>query len=127
MCRLPRLLVPALALAVSLAPSCGGAPAKPRSVLLISIDSLRADHLSSAGYRSPTAPTIATTPKIDALLTARGARFTHATSTTSWTLPGHMAMLSGRPDELHGVRDLPDRLPPKPPPPPLSARSPPNN
>jgi arylsulfatase A-like enzyme len=108
---LPRLPPAVPVLAALLAAGCSGEPARPRSVLLISIDSLRADHVSSAGYRSPTSPGVLTTPKIDRLLTAHGARFTHAVSTTSWTLPGHMAMLSGRPDELHGVRDLPDRLP----------------
>ena len=107
----PRRLATALAAAIALAASCGSADESPRGVLLISIDSLRADHLSSAGYRSPTAPGIPTSPVIDRELAARGARFTGALSTTSWTLPSHMAMLSGRPDELHGVRDLPDRLP----------------
>ncbi len=93
--------------------SCGGAPSptKPLGVLLISIDSLRADHVGSYGYKSPTRPDIPTTPAIDKLLAAQGTSFDSAFSTTSWTLPSHLALLTGRPDELHGVLDLPDRLP----------------
>ena len=75
----------------------------PRGVLVISVDSLRADHLSCYGYESKTAPGIATSPVIDARLAAEGARFTSAVSTTSWTVPGHLAMLGGQPDRMHGV------------------------
>ena len=35
----------------------------------------------------------------------------NASASTSWTLPSHLTMLTGRPNELHGVRALPDRLP----------------
>jgi len=111
MSRSPLPLQGLLAALALLAAGCGSKPASPRGVLLISIDSLRADHLSSAGYKSPTAPQIPTTPEIDRLLAGPGTRFSSAFASTSWTLPGHMAMLTGRPDELHGVRDLPDRLP----------------
>ncbi|MDF1800450.1 MAG: sulfatase [Planctomycetota bacterium] len=100
----------ALLLAACLACSSDPAPPRatvpdgaPRGVLVISIDSLRADHLSSYGYESVTAPGVATTPVLDARLAAEGARFTNAVSTTSWTVPGHMAMLGGQPDRMHGV------------------------
>ena len=46
--------------------SCGGSQA-PGGVLLISIDSLRADHLGCYGYESATAPEQRTSPRIDAL------------------------------------------------------------
>ncbi|MDF1800384.1 MAG: sulfatase [Planctomycetota bacterium] len=102
----------ALALfAAVLASGCGSAPEPPRGVLLISIDSLRADHLSSYGYKSSTRPDVATSPAIDRLMAAQGVRFEEVVSTTSWTLPSHLAMLTGRPNELHGVQELPDRLP----------------
>ncbi|QDU66969.1 sulfatase [Engelhardtia mirabilis] len=104
----------ALAILAGLATGCGGGPESgPRGVLLISIDSLRADHLSSYGYRSSTAPAEATTPNIDRLLADQGTRFEQVVSTTSWTLPSHLALLTGQPDEVHGVRDLPDRLSPE--------------
>lgn len=66
------------------------------NVVLISIDSLRYDHVGCYGYPKPT------TPAIDALA-ARGARFATAHSTTSWTLPSHMALMTGMPNDVHGV------------------------
>ena len=107
----PPAPVTALAAAALLA-ACGpgeGAP-PPRGVLLISVDSLRADHMSCYGYESRTAPDIPTTPLIDRMLAERGTVFEHAVATTSWTLPSHMSMLSGLPNELHGVFDLPETL-----------------
>lgn len=99
----------AFAAALCLAASgCGGAE-PPTGVLLISIDSLRADHVSSYGYQSATNPQQKTTPFIDDLM-ADGARFTKAYSTTSWTLPAHMALLTGQPNEIHGVVDAPWQL-----------------
>jgi len=92
----------------SCAPESG--PPRPRGVLLISIDSLRADHLSSYGYRSATAPEVATSPIIDRELAGAGVAFDRAYSTTSWTLPAHMALLTGLPDELHGVRHPSQKL-----------------
>jgi arylsulfatase A-like enzyme len=78
------------------------------NVLLISIDSLRADHVGAYGYGPPT------TPVIDRLAAA-GAVFTQALSTTSWTLPSHIAMLTGLYDRAHGVtvptRTLGDAIP----------------
>ncbi len=67
-------------------------------VLLVSIDSLRYDHLGCYGYRKPTSPTI------DGLASG-GVRFETAVSTTSWTLPAHAAMLTGLFDTSHGVVD----------------------
>jgi len=89
-----------------------GAPEPPRGVLLVSVDSLRADHLSCYGYKNPTAPTLPTSPHVDQLLAEEGLLFERAVSTTSWTLPAHMALLSGMPNELHGVLDAPDQLHP---------------
>lgn len=90
--------------------SCGGAYTEPTGVLLISIDSLRADHVSGYGYRSATAPQILTTPTLDQYMIEDGAMFERAFSTTSWTLPAHMALLSGQPNEVHGVKDAPWQL-----------------
>ena len=103
----PQRLALAAALGL-LASACGGAEA-PTGVLLISIDSLRADHVSSYGYVSATNPSQKTTPFIDGLM-SDGARFTKAYSTTSWTLPAHMALLTGQPNEIHGVVDAPWQL-----------------
>jgi arylsulfatase A-like enzyme len=108
---MPRARLPLL-LATALLPACGGSIDPPTGALLISVDSLRADHLSCYGYESETAPDVLTTPVIDYLLAEQGARFENVVSTTSWTLPAHMAMLTGLPDELHGVRDQGQRLHP---------------
>jgi arylsulfatase A-like enzyme len=70
-------------------------------VLLVSIDTLRADHLSCYGYERPTSP------NLDALA-ARGARFERTFASTSWTLPSHLTMLTGLPVSGHGICD--DRL-----------------
>lgn len=71
---------------------------KVTHVLLISIDSLRADHLGAYGYHKPTSP------RIDALA-REGTLFEQAISSTSWTLPAHAALFTGLADGLHGVVD----------------------
>jgi arylsulfatase A-like enzyme len=68
------------------------------NVVLMSIDSLRPDHLHCYGYPRETSPAI------DALA-AEGVVFRTAISTTSWTLPAHAALLTGLPDSVHGCTD----------------------
>ena len=78
------------------------------NIVLISIDTLRPDRLSSYGS------TRNTSPALDALA-EKGVRFTNAFSTSSWTLPAHASMLTGRypsalahdPDELRMDRAAP--------------------
>jgi hypothetical protein len=53
------------------------------NVLLISIDTLRPDHLGCYGYGRDTSPAIDE-------LAREGARFTTVVSPTSWTLPAHL-------------------------------------
>jgi arylsulfatase A-like enzyme len=60
-----------------------------RNVLLITIDTLRADALSAYGGR-------AQTPNLDALA-AHGARFTFAHSHAVVTLPSHTSILTDLP------------------------------
>jgi arylsulfatase A-like enzyme/Tfp pilus assembly protein PilF len=67
-------------------------------IVLISIDTLRADHLPVYGYRK------VKTPTIDALA-ADGAVFERAYSHAPQTLPAHTALLSGRLPFETGVRD----------------------
>ncbi len=86
--------------------SCSEPSVPPSGVLLISVDSLRADHVTSYGYKSSTQPAIDTMPNVHRRLTTDGTLFENATSTTSWTLPSHMAMLTGLPNELHRVREI---------------------
>lgn len=70
----------------------------PPNIVLISIDTLRADALSSYGNPRPTSP------HIDALA-ERGVVFEEATTTTSWTLPSHVSMLTGLSISAHGMCD----------------------
>src|SRR6266851_1208926 len=67
-------------------------------IILISIDTLRADHLPAYGY------TKVRTPNIDALAAA-GTLFEHAYSHAPQTLPAHTSILSGQLPFEHGVRD----------------------
>jgi arylsulfatase A-like enzyme/Tfp pilus assembly protein PilF len=68
-----------------------------QNVLLVTIDTLRADALSA--YGGP-----AQTPNLDRLA-GRGARFTFAHSHTVVTLPSHTSILSGLLPYEHGMRD----------------------
>jgi arylsulfatase A-like enzyme len=68
---------------------------RSRGVVLISIDTLRRDHVSAYGYPRPT------TPRLDAL--ARGGVLCEdAVSTSSWTLPAHLSMLTATFPGQHG-------------------------
>jgi arylsulfatase A-like enzyme len=64
------------------------------SVILISIDTLRADHLGCYGYERDVSP------NIDGLAEA-GVLFADALSTSSWTLPAHMSMLTSLYPSFH--------------------------
>jgi arylsulfatase A-like enzyme len=92
-----------VALLLLLPIACAAPPAGPPDILLVSIDTLRHDHLECYGYTRPTSPTIDR-------LASEGARFDNAVSTTSWTLPAHAAMFTGLYDSTHGVVDNDLRL-----------------
>ena len=66
------------------------------NIVLISIDSLRADHLSTYGYSRKTSPNIDQ-------LADEGVVFSDAYSVTSWTLPAHLSMLTSLYPLSHGV------------------------
>jgi arylsulfatase A-like enzyme/tetratricopeptide (TPR) repeat protein len=68
-----------------------------RNVLLVTIDTLRADALGSYGGA-------AQTPNLDRLAD-RGARFSFAHSHAVLTLPSHTSILTGRYPYEHGIRD----------------------
>lgn len=72
------------------------------NILLITIDTLRADHLGCYGYKD------IHTPTIDAL--ARdGVRFEHATAQVPLTWPSHAAILTGTYPFQNGVQDFTSR------------------
>lgn len=84
---LPLLLLAALAILAG----CGrDAPPDTRpDLVLVVVDTLRADRLSCYGHERPTSPAL------DALA-AQGAVFVDATAQSSWTLPSVASLLSGR-------------------------------
>lgn len=67
-------------------------------VILITIDTLRADRLSSYGSDR------VATPHIDRLA-AEGVRFANASSTVPFTLPAHSSIMTGLYPPSHGVRE----------------------
>ena len=77
---------------------CQWRPETIQNVLLISIDTCRADHLSCYGYSLPT------TPNIDAIA-AEGVLFENAVSPVPLTLPAHASMLTGTIPPYHGIHD----------------------
>jgi len=72
-----------------------GAP----NVLVVVVDTLRADHVSSAGYSRPT------TPNLDALA-QQGVAFENAIAPCSWSLPSHVSLVTGRYLYEHGIGNV---------------------
>ena len=78
-------------------------PRRP-NVILISIDTLRADHLSCYGYSRKTSP------RLDAFA-RQSVRFCKAFCQASWTLPSHMSIMTSQYPHVHGVEEGQDALP----------------
>ncbi len=77
-------------------------PAAPQSapdVLVIVLDTLRADHLSSYGYFR------ITSPEIDRIA-SQGVLFENAIAPCSWSLPSHASLLTGRAPSEHGMQNV---------------------
>lgn len=70
-------------------------PDRP-NILLILVDTLRADHVGCYGYGRPT------TPAIDSVA-AEGVRFRETVAAASWTMPSLATMFTGVPPAAHGV------------------------
>jgi len=83
-----------------LAAACGGTEGRqpPRKILLITVDTLRADAVGA--YGNPRAET----PGMDRLAAA-GTRFERAHAQNVVTLPSHANILSGRNPTAHGVHE----------------------
>jgi arylsulfatase A-like enzyme/Flp pilus assembly protein TadD len=91
------VLFSALALVPAAGPLTAAGTDRP-NILLITIDTLRADHLGCYGYAG------VRTPAIDALA-GRGVLFTRAFAHTPSTLPSHTNILLGVTPNAHGVHD----------------------
>jgi arylsulfatase A-like enzyme/Tfp pilus assembly protein PilF len=94
-----RRLIVVLAVFTAL-PAAAQTLAKPAlNVVLITIDTLRADHVGCYGYKQ------IKTPNIDGLA-ADGARFDRAFAVVPVTLPSHTSMLTGTYPMLSGMHDF---------------------
>lgn len=71
-------------------------PARLPNLVLLSLDTLRPDHLSLYGYERPTSP------RIDEWA-EHGVVFEHAVTSSPWTLPAHLSLLTGLDALSHGV------------------------
>ena len=70
-----------------------------KGIVLVSIDTLRRDHVGAYGYAKPT------TPRLDAL--ARdGILGEDAVSTSSWTLPAHLSLMTSVSPGVHGGTNM---------------------
>jgi arylsulfatase A-like enzyme len=88
------------------APTTDSAPVPPAqpggpNVVLIVLDTVRADHLSLGGYARNTSPNLAGFARSSIV-------FEQARSTAPWTLPSHASIMTGRwPHELSATIDTP--------------------
>ena len=94
------LAVPAVLVVLVFSASCRRTPAAfpGAPLILVSIDTLRSDHLPAYGYRGVATPAIDALRR-DAILFAR------AYSHYPMTFPAHASILSGELPTRHGVRD----------------------
>ena len=88
--------------ATVLATLVGAQSARPRSevdVFLVTIDTLRADHVACYGYKDVETPTLDS-------LAADGVRFSHAYTPSPITNTSHASILTGLLPSVHGVTDF---------------------
>ncbi len=76
---------------------CGKTEDRP-NVVLITLDTTRADHLGCYGYPEPTSPNIDR-------FASHGTLFTRTFATNPITLPSHTSIMTGTYPLFHGVRD----------------------
>jgi arylsulfatase A-like enzyme len=86
---------------------CSGGTPSPRrtpNVVLVTVDTLRADHLEAYGYGRPTAPFIAE-------MAQSGVRYARAVSQAPWTLPSMASLHTGVYPSQHGAFEAETALP----------------
>jgi arylsulfatase A-like enzyme len=85
-----------LILALLLTAGCSD---RPPNVILISLDTVRADHLSVYGYHRPTTPNLNR-------LAAESIVFDQAFTPTPWTVPAHMSLFTSLYPSVHSITHL---------------------
>jgi arylsulfatase A-like enzyme len=93
-------------LATLLLTACGGSPQQQPNILLIVIDTIRADHLSAYGYSRPTSPHLEA-------LAERGTLYLHANAAAPYTRPSTASILTGQYPAVHGAITHADSLSPQ--------------
>ena len=88
-----------LAVALISSAACGRSPERPPNVILISVDTLRADYLNVYGYEAHPV-----SPNIDALAGDGVVHLNHITA-SPWTTPAHASLLTSLRPSSHGVID----------------------
>ena len=86
-------------LAILAAAECRPASSPPRNLIVISIDTLRADALGCYGNERETSPGIDR-------IAANGVLFEDASATSPWTKPSHASLLTGLYPRRHGARSM---------------------
>ena len=71
------------------------------NIVLITLDTTRVDHLSCYGYRRQTSPNLDQ-------LASQSILYTRAIAPSSWTLPSHASLLTGKFTSSHGARYDPE-------------------
>lgn len=89
--------------AVHLCSGCAGEPERAENLILISLDTLRADRLECYGYDRPTSPNLSR-------FASQGTVFENAVAQSPWTLPSHASMLTGLLPHRCGVVTRDNRL-----------------
>ena len=92
----PQFLLETAELEIALCWAASPPPAGAPDVVLVVLDTVRAQNLASYGYGRPTSPTI------DALA-REGALFMDATSPSTWSLASHASLFTGRYPSGHGA------------------------
>lgn len=85
-----------LVICVSFSATLGWGAESKQNIVLISLDTLRPDHLSFYGYERETSPNLSR-------LAEEGLVFKEAYSTSSWTLPAHASVFTGLYPWQHGL------------------------
>jgi arylsulfatase A-like enzyme len=101
--RAARAIAAFAAAALGLA-ACGGAPARPGRIVLLSMDTVRADRVSGWAADEPT-PVLAE-------IAAGGVRVRRFYAASSYTIPSHMSLFTGLDAAEHGVHEEDARLDP---------------
>ncbi len=99
-----KLIAPLLlAVTVCLTVSCCSRRADQPNVILVSIDTLRADHLHCYGYGKETSPFLDS-------LARQGVLFENAIVQANWTLPSHVSMLTSLYPGVHQVQQKTEKM-----------------